>query len=579
MREAEVSADASARHIIIRARRVEDRSSLRTALKSVGVHPRLVADRFLIDPADAVKLHQQAVSGFQLTWTTDARLMTENRIRMRAIWPRLRTTVAAIRERGVEEAHKYLRGYDKVRPLDNHQLVGVAAMTLPEALGFCLFDEQGVGKTVTVIHAFDLLASKGDVDVMVVVAPKSMLGEWKRAFDTFMRDLYEVVSIDDDQNRHLVFHRGADVVVINFEAARTYQAELRALARRCRGKSLLVVDESFFVKNPNAQRTLALKALREWFGRCWILCGTPAPNSPHDIVAQFDLADLGQTFGGIDIPEDRDAARPVVKATMESRGVFLRSIKSTVLPDLPEKHFNRVWVDFQPVQGAAYAAALNDLVADLRTMDDRTFARELTSVLARRMALLRICSNPEPIVPGYDEVPGKLRALDQILEEMVIKRGEKVVVWSSFTKSLEAILHRYEQFAPVRFDGATDSQEREEAIRRFQRGDAMLFVANPAAAGAGLTLHRARVAVYESLTNQTAHFLQSVDRIHRRGQTRAVEYLVLLMQGSVEVGEFERLQEKQATARELLGDPGDTSVTREGMLTDLLSSQELTDRV
>ena len=32
----------------------------------------------------------------------------------------------------------------------------------------------------------------------------------------------------------------------------------------------------------------------------------------------------------------------------------------------------------------------------------------------------------------------------------------------------------------------------------------MVFAANPAAAGAGLTLHRARVAIYESLSNQAA---------------------------------------------------------------------------
>ena len=63
----------------------------------------------------------------------------------------------------------------------------------------------------------------------------------------------------------------------------------------------------------------------------------------------------------------------------------------------------------------------------------------------------------------------------------------------------------------------------------------MVFVANPAAAGAGLTLHRARVAIYESLSNQAAHYLQSLDRIHRRGQKREVEYVVMLCDGTLEI--------------------------------------------
>ena len=69
----------------------------------------------------------------------------------------------------------------------------------------------------------------------------------------------------------------------------------------------------------------------------------------------------------------------------------------------------------------------------------------------------------------------------------------------------------------------------------------MLFVGDPGAAGAGLTLHRARYAVYESMSNQAAHYLQSLDRIHRRGQDRPVEYLVLLCDETIESPEYERI--------------------------------------
>ena len=85
----------------------------------------------------------------------------------------------------------------------------------------------------------------------------------------------------------------------------------------------------------------------------------------------------------------------------------------------------------------------------------------------------------------------------------------------------------------------------------------MLFVGNAAAAGAGLTLHRARYAVYESMSNQAAHYLQSLDRIHRRGQDRPVEYLILVCEDSIESLEYERLLRQESDAQTLLRDKVD----------------------
>jgi SNF2 family DNA or RNA helicase len=158
--------------------------------------------------------------------------------------------------------------------------------------------------------------------------------------------------------------------------------------------------------------------------------------------------------------------------------------------------------------------------------------------------------------------------LDGLLAEAIGRRGEKVVLWSFFTASIEAIVLRYSHFNPVRYDGkVADVAERREAVRRFQEDDTtMLFVGNPAAAGAGLTLHRARLAVYESMSNQAAHYLQSLDRIHRRGQMRDVEYIVLLCDRTIELEEYERLTEKELAAQELLRDRVDPPITRLAML-------------
>jgi SNF2 family DNA or RNA helicase len=445
-------------------------------------------------------------------------------------------------------------------------------MTALEGYGMLLLDEQGAGKTVSVIYAFDRLVDLNVLDTMVVVAPKSMVGEWAAAIGEFMGDRYRVEVVEGTgEERARRVDSGADVVVMYYEAVRTVHDPLVRRLRRHPDRALLVVDESFSVKNPQARRTQELVSIRDWFGRTWLLCGTPAPNTAHDIIAQVTMVDIGETFADVRVPEDRADAVPVVRHALEERAIYLRNLKVDVLPDLPGRSFTRLSVPLAPLQSRLYDAALGELVAEVEAVDDRQFLRQLSTFLARRMALLRITSNPSGVFDTYEELPGKLVALDELVERLVVGDGDKLVVWSCFTASLDAIVRRYATHGTVRYDGSVASvEERREAVRRFQNDpETRIFVANPAAAGAGLTLHAARYAVYESFTNQAAQYLQSLDRIHRRGQTREVRYFVLLAEGSIDVTEFEGLVRKEERARDLLGDVVPEAVTREQFLADL----------
>jgi SNF2 family DNA or RNA helicase len=286
------------------------------------------------------------------------------------------------------------------------------------------------------------------------------------------------------------------------------------------------------------------------------------------------LVDFGFTFA--EIPADVDAPdlRMQIREAMDARGVYTRNLKSVVLPDLPCRDFTEVRVDLAPVQRSLYLSALDQLVVDLQQTTDSEFRRHFASYLERRNALLRICSNPASLSPSYDELPAKLGALDEVLPRY-LESGEKVVLWSFYRASLDALAFRYEHFGLVRVDGSvSDVAVRREAVRSFQQDDGIrIFLGNPAAAGAGLTLHRARVAIYESMSNQAAHFMQSLDRIHRRGQERDVEYVVLLCRGTVEETEYQRLLDKTDAQADVLGDPTPVRPTRRLLLDELVAAK------
>jgi SNF2 family DNA or RNA helicase len=395
-----------------------------------------------------------------------------------------------------------------------------------------------------------------------------MVLEWTHDLERFFPGKYRAVAlVGSDAEKRAMLDGKADIYVTNFESALRLGNRLGDVLG---ASGLLIVDESFFVKNRDAQRTAAVKRVRSRAGRCIVLCGTPAPNSAIDLVEQFNIADLGAAFAGVELPDDPREARNVVASIVERRGVYMRRLKTHVL-DLPDRTFNRIHVELEAQQQALYDAARDSLAGEVAGLSEEEFNGRRASFAARRMALLQICSNPSAVDPTYDRIPAKLQALDALLPELIDERGEKVLVWSFFTRSLDAIARRYARYSPVRVDGTVKSAaDRREAVRRFQEEPGcMLFIGNPAAAGAGLTLHRARHAIYESMSNQAAHYLQSLDRIHRRGQSRDVQYHVLLAAGTIEAAEYERLLHKEAAAQDLLGDEVSAPMTREGFLADL----------
>lgn len=505
-----------------------------------------------------------------IEWNRDVVRFIENRVRSSG-------------RRDVDEAHRLLTlSPNELRPLiadcrllpllDDHQVRNVALMTIADSTGASIFDEQGTGKTISVVAAFDLLVERNEADVLLVVAPKSMVGEWKVEVERFTENGYKVAVLDGGRgDKAQALTTGADVYVCNYETLLAIPDDLRLLCERSR--LVIAADESFAVKNPDAARTQALARVREWCVRAYVLCGTPAPNDASDVIAQVSLVDLGRAFGGVQLSRDPDVQREQIRSVIQQDVVFSRNLKTVVLPALPGRTFTEVRVDMEPEQRALYLDVAGALAGELQQVSDAQFRADYTSYFARRAALLRICSDPTAVDASVQEVPAKLRALDALFERW-IGAGEKVVLWSFYRSTLDRLAQRYSHYGLVRVDGSIGNvAERRAAVASFQTDPGTrIFLGNPAAAGAGITLHSAAISVYESMSNQAAHYLQSLDRTHRRGQSREVEYVALLCNGTIERPEYERLHMKAAMQADLLGDPTPEIMTRELMLSELMAT-------
>lgn len=455
--------------------------------------------------------------------------------------------------------------------LDRHQVIAASAISTEGLRGLCLFDEQGTGKTVSAIAGFDLLRRKGAVDVAVIVGPKTLMKNWADEIDKFLPAPNETILIEgtsDEKYRKL--SKSCIAYLVTYETLGT-QVELFKLLST-RKKIFLIVDESFNVKNPDAIRSKALRDFRATAQKCIVLCGTPAPNAPVDLVHQFDLADKGVTFGDRKLPEDKERQREYIKGLMDARGIYLRRVKEDVLPNLPEKKFRVLPVDMTPRQASLYREAKNELVIYLKTLDNKQFKKSLATYFQKRAVLLQLCSDPRLVDPLFNEDSAKFLALDEILKQEIDHKGRKVIVWAAYKRTINDLLVRYSRYNPVRIDGEVSSaEERHENVRKFQTDPSVkLFVGNAAAAGAGITLHSSSLAIYFSWSNQAAHYMQSIDRIHRRGQEAdEVSYEFIVSNNTIETIEMQRLLKKQQTQSDLMGDEGHDISSLEEALREL----------
>jgi hypothetical protein len=150
------------------------------------------------------------------------------------------------------------------------------------------------------------------------------------------------------------------------------------------------------------------------------------------------------------------------------------------------------------------------------------------------------------------------------------KEGYKTVIWTIFTDTIRAIVTSLADLNPVFIHGgvstgeATDPDTREGRLERFHNDPhCFVLVANPAAAGEGISLHTVcHNAIYADRSYVSTHYLQSIDRIHRLGLPPDQETYIHIYRtrapaqiGSIDLSVSRRLAQKIRGLEQTLGDP------------------------
>ena len=154
------------------------------------------------------------------------------------------------------------------------------------------------------------------------------------------------------------------------------------------------------------------------------------------------------------------------------------------------------------------------------------------------------------------------------LARKLVREGNKVLIWTCFVRSVEHIAGLLADLGAEFIHGGVDTSDdeeltdsREAKIRRFKdvASDCRVLVANPAACGEGISLHRVcHHAIYVDRNYNAAQYLQSEDRIHRIGLDPGTRTYVTLLHtpNSIDDSVNRRLEAKVSAMRNVLNDPG-----------------------
>jgi SNF2 family DNA or RNA helicase len=252
-----------------------------------------------------------------------------------------------------------------------------------------------------------------------------------------------------------------------------------------------------------------------------------------------------------------------------------RVTQREAFPHMPEKQYQRFYVDLDPEQLRIY----NELAEEYHaTLMERTL--EVPLLLTRFIRLQQVISGYLPLPmdidvdPDFDffapfdgnrdikvkyeivRIPGaeaRVAMLDEILRK---RSGDPAIVWCRFKPDIDLLMQFFKEknIYAERYDGSVRQEVRDRVKLEFGTGNIPVLVGNQKAGGTGLTLKPAQTVVYFSNYYGFRERAQSEDRpIHGELQ-RPVLYADIVARYTLEEKLVDSLQNKRDIFQELMGD-------------------------
>lgn len=441
--------------------------------------------------------------------------------------------------------------FETTTELMAHQREAVAKV-LPSRVG-ALFMEMGTGKSRTAIELARLRAGK----IMKVVwcCPVS-LKETVRSEVLKHTDSKDIYLFDEKTTSSTL----PDVrwYIVGIESLSSSNRITFALSSLVDEETMVVVDESSYIKGHRSKRTERITAISRKARYRLILTGTPLSQGVVDLFAQMRFLSpkiLGYSsfysFAANHLEYSEKFPGKIVRAhnvkyLAAKVAPYVYQVRKDECLSLPEKLYESRYTPLTGQQRDAYEQAKEEIFADIEECDEY-----LNSIIIFRLftALQSITCGfwHRLLTPMREIVRGRgkkteFREFSERRTEMILDTvrgipGEKIIIWSKFRycveKIVRALSEEYGSESVAQFHGGLSETARAAEVDRF-RQETRFFVATQSCGGHGLTLNEAHYVLFHSDGFKYSERLQAEDRTHRIGQGEKVTYISLYAPNTID---------------------------------------------
>ena len=421
-----------------------------------------------------------------------------------------------------------------------------------------LADDMGLGKTVQALAYLLYEKQQAAPEIpSLVVAPTSLMGNWKREAHRFTPDL-KVLLLHGPDRKELFSDIGQYDIVLT-----TYSLMLRDKEfHEQQSYNFVILDESQNIKNARSKTSQVIFHLRSKYRLC--MTGTPMENHLGELWSLFHFLMPGylgtlERFNRLfrtPIEKQADSDRQQ-QLHQRLKPFMLRRTKEMVATELPKKT--------EMIRTVPLSGKQRDLYETVRLAMDEKVREEITKkglarsqimILDALLKLRQTCCDPRLLsLSRAKEVhtSAKLEMLMEMVPEMV-EEGRKILIFSQFVKMLGFIEEELKKH-PIQYTKLTgQTRNRDEVIMEFQEGAAQVFLISLKAGGVGLNLTAADTVIHYDPWWNPAVERQATDRAYRIGQDKPVFVYKLLTEETVEEKILSMQQSKQELADALYQD-------------------------
>ncbi len=308
----------------------------------------------------------------------------------------------------------------------------------------------------------------------------------------------------------------------------------------------VIVDESHFVKNPLASRTINVKYVLGNAKKIILLTGTPIVNKLEELAVQMEMVGIPKEYSS-----DLDY--------LYKNNLLIR-IKTEAVLNLPEITFNDTYIELANTQEIiAIQQEIRQIYTDSDSDFDKMWA-DYSMILVGKLTKIRKHV-------GISKVKETIRLIQQQLTK---NPDEPIIVFGHHKQVLEAIADAFD--APLLY-GKTSLKKRNKYVQEFQEGKHKVLACSIIAAGVGLTLTKSHKVVYVELPFTPAAYEQGYCRSWRKGQEETVNVINLISTHRVDVRTKQILESKKKIVSCLDGgNPSKEDSTEKLLIKDIVEN-------